>query len=83
MTRIARIVVPGVAHHVVQRGNRRQQTFFCESDYARYVELIGEGCRDAKVRVLAWCLMPNHTHLILAPETTGGLSEALSSAHQR
>ena len=47
MPRTARIVVPGVAHHVRQRGNRRQQTFFSEVDYARYVDLAGEGCRDA------------------------------------
>lgn len=83
MPRTARIVVPGVAHHVTQRGNRRQQTFFGEPDYARYVELIAEGCSEARVDVLAWCLMPNHVHLLLVPSTPSGLADALASAHQR
>ena len=77
MPRAARIVVPGVAHHVTQRGNRRQQTFFCEADYCRYVELVGEGCRSAGVDVLAWCLMPNHVHLVLVPSGTDSLGRAL------
>lgn len=82
MPRTARIVVPGVAHHVTQRGNRRQQTFFCEADYCRYVELVGEGCRNAGVDVLAWCLMPNHVHLVLVPSGTEGLGCALALAHR-
>ena len=83
MPRAPRIVVPGVAHHVTQRGNRRQQTFFSDADYMRYVELVGEGCRNAGVGVLAWCLMPNHVHLILVPSDATGLTAALSVAHQR
>ena len=83
MPRTARIVVPGIAHHVTQRGNRRQQTFFEISDYARYVDLVAEGCRDAGVEVLSWCLMPNHVHLVLRPRTSDGLTQALSVAHQR
>ena len=49
----------------------------------RYVELVGEGCRNAGVGVLAWCLMPNHAHLILVPSDATGLTAALSVAHQR
>jgi len=41
MVRLARVVVPGVAHHVTQRGNRRQQTFFQEDDYRAYLALLG------------------------------------------
>jgi putative transposase len=40
MARLARIVVPGVAHHVTQRGNRRQDVFFEDTDYAAYVDLV-------------------------------------------
>lgn len=82
MPRTARIVVPGVAHHVTQRGNRRQQTFFGASDYARYVDLIGDGCRRSGVDVLAWCLMPNHVHLVLVPPTAESLTAALAVAHR-
>ncbi len=83
MPRTARIVVPGVPHHVTQRGNRRQQVFVGPDDFACYIELIAVGCREARVEVLAWCLMPNHVHLVLVPEEEAGLAAALSSAHQR
>ncbi|MBE9486971.1 MAG: transposase, partial [Chloroflexi bacterium] len=40
MVRIARVVVPGYPHHITQRGNRRQQTFFCKEDYLAYLDLM-------------------------------------------
>ncbi|MEQ1647991.1 MAG: hypothetical protein ABL898_05335 [Hyphomicrobiaceae bacterium] len=55
MPRSARIVVPGVPHHITQRGNRRLQTFFSDADYRRYLELIGDECAKAGVSVLADC----------------------------
>ena len=42
MPRLARIVVPWMPHHVTQRGNRRQQTFFCDDDYRAYLALLPE-----------------------------------------
>jgi len=83
MARLARVVAPGVPHHVTQRGNRRQQTFFNHGDYALYRDLIAESCRTAGVGVWAYCLMPNHVHLILAPGDTDGLRAALGEAHRR
>jgi putative transposase len=83
MARLARIVVPGVAHHVTQRGNRRQPVFFEEADYAAYVELVAAACREREVRCLAWCLIPNHVHLILVPADADGLRGALAEAHRR
>jgi putative transposase len=83
MARLARIVVPDVAHHVTQRGNRRQPVFFGAQDYAAYRGLIGEACRVQDVSCLAWCLMPNHVHLILVPRSADGLRAALSEAHRR
>ena len=44
MARIARFVAPGLPHHVTQRGNRRQQTFFCDDDYRAYLELRAQWC---------------------------------------
>jgi putative transposase len=44
MARLARVVVPGVPHHVTQRGNRRPPTFFQEDDYGAYLTLLGEWC---------------------------------------
>ena len=46
MARLARLVIPGLPHHITQRGNRRQQTFFNDGDYSAYVELMSEWCRE-------------------------------------
>ena len=83
MARLARFVFPGLPHHVTQRGNRRQQVFFSGEDYKDYLALLAEDCRDARVSVWAYCLMPNHVHLILVPSDTGGLRAALAEAHRR
>ncbi|HWD68066.1 MAG TPA: transposase, partial [Caulobacteraceae bacterium] len=83
MARLARVVAAGVAHHVTQRGNRRQQVFFGDDDYAAYRALLAEGCRAAGVAVWAYCLMPNHVHLILVPSDASGLRAALAEAHRR
>lgn len=83
MARLARVVVAGAPHHVTQRGNRRQPTFFSDEDYAAYLDLLAEGCRAADVEVWGYCLMPNHVHLILTPRDEGGLRAALAEAHRR
>ena len=67
MARLARFVLPGVPHHVTQRGNERQRTFFSEEDYAAYRDLLSEHCAANDVAVWSWVLMPNHVHLILVP----------------
>jgi putative transposase len=82
MARIARITVPGLPHHVTQRGNGRQKVFFSDADYARYRDLLAEQCRAAQVEVWAWCLMPNHVHLLLVPSDEDGLRSALSKTHR-
>ena len=83
MARIARVVVPGYPHHVTQRGNRRMQTFFCDDDYRAYLALAGQWCRQEGLSVWAYCLMPNHVHLIVVPSTAAGLARALGEAHRR
>jgi len=83
MARMARVVVPFYPHHVTQRGNRRQRTFFDDDDYATYVELMSEFCRKARTRVWAYCLMPNHVHLVMVPSHVDGLRAALGEAHRR
>ncbi len=83
MARLARVVVPGHPHHVTQRGNGRARTFFGDDDYALYRDLLAEHCRAAGVEVWAWCLMPNHVHLILVPSDPDGLRRALARVHRR
>jgi putative transposase len=82
MARLARVVVPGHPHHVTQRGNGRARTFFGEGDYALYRDLLTENCGAADVEVWAWCLMPNHVHLILVPSDADGLRRALARVHR-
>jgi putative transposase len=83
MSRIGRFVVPDLPHHVTQRGNRREKVFFGDEDYALYRDLLHEACRREGVAVWAYCLMPNHVHLILTPRTPESLGRALGKAHRR
>jgi putative transposase len=83
MARLARAVAAGVPHHVTQRGNRRQPTFFGDADYGLYRELLAVWCTRHDVAIWAWCLMPNHVHLLLLPEDEAGLRRALGEAHRR
>lgn len=83
MTRIPRLVVPGLAHHVVQRGNRRQTTFFRASDYELYRQLLAEQCEKASVSIWAYSLLPNHVHLIAVPMSADCLARAAGEAHRR
>lgn len=83
MARMARVVVPFYPHHVTQRGNRRQRTFFGGDDCVTYLRLMSEFCHKAGTRIWAYCLMPNHVHLIMVPSHVDGLREALGEAHRR
>jgi len=80
--RIARVVVPGYPHHVTQRGSRRQKTFLQEADYLLYLTLMAKHCQLHDVEVWAYCLMPNHVHLIVVPSTIDGLARAIGGAHR-
>jgi putative transposase len=83
MARIARVVVPKLPHHIVQRGNRRQKVFFTETDYDAYLSLAAEWCREFKVEIWAYCLMPNHVHLIAVPAHADSLARAIGEVHRR
>jgi len=77
MARLARVVGAGLPHHVTQRGNRRQQVFLGPADYRHYLDLLATHCAAVAVEVWAYCLMPNHVHLILVPGDEDGLRAAL------
>jgi putative transposase len=80
---MARAVAPLFPHHITQRGNRRQKTFFCPDDYVRYLNLMAEWCTRSGVEVWAYCLMPNHAHLVAVPDSEDGLRRAIGEAHRR
>ena len=83
MSRLPRIIVPGVPHHVTQRGNRRQRVFLGDDDYNLYKDWLAKSCRQNSVEVWSYCLMPNHVHLILVPADDSGLSRAVGETHRR
>jgi hypothetical protein len=73
----------GVPHHVTQRGNRREAIFFEDGDHEIYRDLLAEQARKARVEVRAYCLMPNHVHLIMTPRTADGSGRTVGEAHRR
>ncbi len=83
MARIARLVVPGLPHHVTQRGNRRGQVFFEDSDYALYLDMLAESAARARCAIWAYCLMSNHVHFILVPSGEDGLCRTFADLHRR
>jgi len=83
MARLARIVVPGLPHLVTQRGNRGEPTFFEEDDYALYLDLLADSSARARTKVWAYCLMPNHVHMIVVPSNEDGLRQTFADLHRR
>jgi REP-associated tyrosine transposase len=69
-------------HHVTWRGNGAARTVFSDLDYTLYRDLLGEHCRAAGDAVWAWCLMPNHAHLVLVRSDDDGRRRALAPAHR-
>jgi putative transposase len=61
----------------------RQGVFFGEEDYVFYRTLLAEGCRAAEVAVWAYCLMPNHVHLILVPSHADGSPRFVARLEKR
>ena len=64
----------GICYHTLNRGNARAEVFHKDNDYAAFVALMGQACDRLPMRVLAYCLMPNHFHLVLWPRHDGDLS---------
>jgi len=76
-------VEAGLAYHVPQRGSNRQRVFFCASDYRMYLSLLREQLAHAEVRVLAYCLMTNHVHLVVVAERADSLAVLFRRVHGR
>ncbi len=87
MPRMARVVLPHMPHHVVQRGHNRQVVFAGAEDYERYLEDLRELSSALDIRVYAYCLMTNHVHLLLCPgeevAAMGRLMKALAARATR
>lgn len=82
MARFRRLVVPGHPHHITQRGVRRQTTFFDDHDYRRYIRLAEKMLPEASLKILAYCLMPNHIHAVVVPENETSLAAFFGPLHK-
>src|SRR5260370_25240280 len=86
MPRGARDALGGYCYHVLNRGNGRRPVFRKDGDFAAFIKLLREAGARVDVRLLAYCLMPNHFHLALWPRRNGDLSAYmmwLTTAHVR
>jgi len=81
MSRVARIVVPGFPYHVTQRGNRREPVFFCDADRLTFLRLLRLYAPRYDLDVLAYCLMPNHVHLVVVPQKSDALAGTFRPVH--
>jgi putative transposase len=77
MPRAARVVIPGCPHHVVQRGNNRQDVFFVDSDREYYLEVLRDQSCKFGLRVEGYCLMTNHLHIVATPDGADSLAKAV------
>ena len=83
MPRRARIVVPGVPHHVVSRGNNQQDVFFVDDDHRVYLKFLREDAEKHGLQVTGYCLMSNHVHLVATPKGEASLAMAVGRGHLR
>jgi len=74
MPRTARASAGNVCYHVINRGNGGATVFRKRTDYFRFTQMMSEACERLPLRVVGWCLMPNHFHLVLWPHEDGDLS---------
>ena len=83
MPRRPRFVLPGTPHHITQRGNNRQDVFFSDQDRIHYLQILHYQSRRHDVRLLGWCLMTNHVHLIAIPAASDSFARTLGQAHSQ
>ena len=83
MPRKARIIIPGLPHHITQRGNNRQDVFFADIDRQIYLKYLAEECEKYQVTTHGYCLMTNHIHLVSTPLNEDGLACAIGRTHLR
>ena len=82
MPRTARMIVPGMALHVRHRGHNRSACFFRPEDYTLYLGLLTQSAREHRCAVHAYCLMPNHVHLLVTPASDTSLALTMKAVAQ-
>jgi len=77
MPRLARIIIPGIPHHITQRGNNKQDVFFVDDDWIVFLRLLREQSQKFEVTIDGYCLMTNHIHIIATPAKNDSLAKAM------
>jgi putative transposase len=81
MPRIPRIVITGIPHHCVQRGNYRQRIFLRKEDRIKYLAWIKEYSKKYELEIWAYCLMINHVHFIAVPQKLDSMARTFNTVH--
>jgi putative transposase len=81
MPRIARVCAEGYPHHITQRGNNKEQTFFDDEDKRFYLEVLKRYKDKYKMKILAYCLMGNHVHVLAIPEKETSLAGGIGGTN--
>ena len=77
MSKLPRVIIPGLPHHITQRGNRRCDIFLDPEDRQVFMHILTEASRRYSLHHTSYCLMTNHIHLVSAPEYEGSISAAM------
>ncbi len=83
MPRRARLSLPGIAWHIIQRGNNRSACFYAPEDYRKYLDTLEEQATAHGCQVHAYVLMTNHVHLLVTPERVDSASLMMKHLGQR
>lgn len=83
MARVPRIDLPGIAQHIVQRGNDRQACFADDADFLHYRQELGEAACKHECTLHAYVLMTNHVHLLVTPQVPGASSRMMQAIGRR
>jgi putative transposase len=75
------VVAVDVPHHLTQRGNNRQVVYPADADKQLYLDLLRKHARLQGIRLLGFCLMSNHVHLVAIPDQAGSFARGLGRAH--
>ncbi|MBU0549676.1 MAG: transposase [Candidatus Omnitrophica bacterium] len=82
MPRTKRMLIEGVCYHIINRGNQKQRVFLKEGDYKKYLEIVKHYKKKFYFKIYAYCLMPNHVHLIIESRDTKDLAKIMQGVTQ-
>ena len=81
MPRIARLVAVNFPYHICQRGNNKGTTFFSDEDFKSYLEILSRYSFKWDLEIWAYCLMPNHIHILAVPKDEESLAKGIGGTN--